>query len=112
MGREALCIVRNDQGQQIASQTVSVHKTDQLSFRDLPSHRRFYLNCLVHAKKGENSNPLGSVLADTGTKEVMTKRSVLSTLLSVIMVLMVIMCILFAALQFIRTSSPKQKMGL
>ena len=96
----------------MASQTVSIHKSDQLSFRDLPAHRRYYVNCQIHSKKGENSSPLGSVIADTGTKEVMTKRSILSTLLTVIMVLIVIMCVLFAILQFIRTGSQQQKMGL
>ena len=70
------------------------------------------MNCQIHSKKGENPNPLGSVLADTGTKEVMTKRSVISTLLTMIMVLIVILCVLLAILQFIKTGSQRQKMGL
>lgn len=112
MGRDAVCVLRNEEGQQVSSQIVSTHKTDQLVFKDLPSHHRFYLNCQVLAKKGENVNSLVTVLADTGTKEITTKRSVLSTLITIVVVLGVLSCVLFVILQIMRINNERRKMGL
>ena len=50
----------------------------------LTSNTVYYLNCQILAKRDESISSGMMVLADTGTKEVKTKRNIVSTIVSMV----------------------------
>ena len=84
MDRDAQCVLRNNQGVSVMTKTVDFHQSGGVVMDKLSSNTVYYLNCQVLAKRDENMNSGMMVLADTGTKEVKTKRNVVSTIVSMI----------------------------
>lgn len=112
LGKDAHCSLLDNRGNVVQMLTVSSQKKDFVSFHDLKSHSNYHLSCQVLSKKEGIPDLPPKVVATTSSKEIWTKRNIVTTLMTCLVVLVAITCVLFVLFQLSRMRRFTHSRGL